>query len=315
MSFSIGNAAKGLTALILVSVLAGCGKSLDPVAPLSLAKPTSDAGSDQGVVASSQLLYPLQIGNHWSYDQEATVVITPFGGSPDPPLRFSSTMDVDLVGTAQQSGRDYVVQRETTHSETSDAVYDFLYRQDFSGLFNADQIANDEVEPTSGSTAQGGSPEGTTPLLASLSADDRRAVTAALRRTAEIRRIAIHGAPSAARGRGTPGPLEGEIALLRYPLTAQAQWQVREDPLVIDTVQGMESVQLPAGRFNGWRIRIDWPAVFGPNDRVYVWYGQDGLLRLSQHVELVATDSNGEPYANVLTETEQRLTAVALVGP
>jgi hypothetical protein len=312
VSHPIGRAAKGLTALVLV---AGCSKSLAPVAMLPQTESVVTAGRGQAE-AASQFFYPLQVGNHWSYDNTFTFQIVPFDGPPSDPSELDGTIDVDLVGTAQQSGREYVIQRETNRSGSDVVVLDFLYRQDFSGLFNADRIAGDESAMDAGSPETvSGAGGGAQPVIAgSWSPSDRRAIAGALAKMETIRRIATHGAASVASGRGTPGPLEGEIALLRYPLHAGSEWQVREDPLVMDTALGMESLQLPAGRFSGWRIQIE-SEFFGPNDRAFVWYGSDGLIRLSAHAEGVATDENGVPYARIVSDTEQRLTALSLVGP
>ena len=312
MSHAIGRAAKGLTALALV---AGCSKSLAPVAMLPQTESAVTAGRSQAE-AASQLFYPLQIGNHWSYDNSFTFQIEPFEGPPSGPSELKGTTDVDLVGTEQQSGREYVVQRETQQFGSDVTVTDWLYRQDFSGLFNADRIAGDTRAMVAGSSETiSGASGGAVPVVGgSWSASDRRAIANALARMEAIRSIATHGAASVASGRGTPGPLEGEIALLRYPLHAGSEWQVREDPLVTNVVLGMESLQLPAGRFSGWRIQID-SGLFGPNDRASVWYGSDGLLRLSAHAEGVATDENGVPYGRIISDTEQRLTGLSLVGP
>lgn len=88
---------------------------------------------------------------------------------------------------------------------------------------------------------------------------------------------------------GTAGP--GELTRLRYPLEPKARWTIRADPnfrFVADVV-GVDVLELPAGRFRGYRIRLG-ADVFGPHDVVHVWYGRSGYLQLVAHLEGDATN-------------------------
>src|SRR5262245_44826271 len=101
----------------------GCMQSMAPERPLQQ-RSTIDANP---LAQSSRLFYPLDIGNHWSYEQSLVVVIVPTGGAPGPPEEFQTSFDADLVGTEQRFGREYVVQRE---SYEEGFAIQFLYRQD-----------------------------------------------------------------------------------------------------------------------------------------------------------------------------------------
>jgi hypothetical protein len=264
--------------------------------------------------SSAGLFYPLDIGNHWSFARTITTQTIPNEGQPGDPYVGESTMDVDLVGTAERFGREYVVQRETYHVLSQDFSIDFLYRQDRGGLYNAD--------PGPGATAfvrDAGVErvvERLTPSTSRMA--ERLAYQQALRRVWEMRERIEHGAlvgrmPVGSAVEDRPGPLTGEIALLRYPLHPGSTWNVREDPLVVYLVEANERVALPAGDFSAYRIRIDWPDVFGPNDRALVWYGRDGLLKLQVHVEGQAVDADGNVYGKVVSDELQELTALSLV--
>jgi hypothetical protein len=296
-------------------VFTGCTGSLDPLAPMtrdaiSVGSPARGAAEP----SSAGLFYPLDVGNHWAFDRIITTRTIPNQGEPGAPYVGESTMDVDLVGPATQLGREYVVQRETHHVNGFDFSIDFLYRQDRGGLYNADPA------PASAALALGD--PGANALVDRLipanarSDAERLAYRQALRQALETRdrvaRIARSGFRASANGR--PGPLTGEVALLRYPLHPNATWNVREDPLVVYLVEGSESLALPAGTFKAFRIKIDWPGTFGPNDRAHVWYGGDGLVRLQVHVEANATDAEGNVVGRVVTDETQELTALSLVG-
>src|SRR5262245_16816525 len=301
----------GLAAFAFV----GCVGSLDPMAPVEARNGISGrARTGAGDQPTAGLFYPLDIGNHWAVERDITTQIVPNQGEPGAPYVGESTIDVDLVGTGQRFGREYVVQRETRHINGFDLAIDFLYRQDKGGLYNADpepaSAALTFRDPVDLSMVDGLVPR------TGASDEQRLAYRHALRQVMEVRervaRIARSGFRASASGR--PGPLTGEVGLLQYPLHTNATWHVREDPLVVYTVEANESLVLPAGTFKAWRIAIDWPAIFGPNDQALVWYGRDGLLKLQVHVEANAVDDEGNIYGKAVTHETQDLTALSLVG-
>jgi hypothetical protein len=280
---------------------------------MQLMGPQSRVEPSSAVAPSAQesgLFYPLTIGNHWEYQNDFSFRITPVGGTPGDPNVNHSVLDVDLTGTEERFGREYVVQREA-----DDQGYEanFLYRQDKSGLYNADPVTA-QAAPVTRTVDPAAL---VARLLPNAPESVRNAYRAALTRMLE-KQSAIRLA--AFRGRLTPtsnaqaaaGPLAGEIAVLRYPLAPSKTWHVREDPLFVKTVEGQEGLDLPAGSFNGWRIRID-SEFFGANDQVHEWYGRDGLLQLEVHVEGVVTDENGNVIGTVVSDQSQRLSVVSLV--
>ncbi len=233
-----------------------------------------------------------------------------------------SAVEADLVGTEERFGREYVVQRETYRDDRQSLELRFLYRQDRGGLYNADPetMAGAEVASRSRDAERLASVATMAQALRGDPDAARRAYREVLLRVLEkhdrIRDLALRGRVLAQTraGAARPGPLEGEIALLRYPLHPHRSWRVREDPLVVYTVEGQETLELPAGLINGWRIRIDWPGFLGPGDHVHVWYGRRGFLKLLAHVEGPAVDETGNPYGRVVSDELQVLAALSLVG-
>jgi hypothetical protein len=129
-----------------------------------------------------------------------------------------------------------------------------------------------------------------------------------------LARAALHGASLAAAGSGTgAGPFPDELTRLDYPLHPGAKWVLRTDPYFTGTVERVELVDLPAGRFQAYRIRLG-SDLFGPNDRVLLYWGRSGELGHSFHLEIVATDENGNPIGNQVADETEQLRALHLVG-
>jgi hypothetical protein len=306
--------------------LAGCAGPLEPTPAAEVAgRMSSTLVADQGLHASAEaevagsgnLFFPLDVGNHWGYARTFSMQIFPTGSAPEPPLVFQSTLDADLVGTEERFGREYVVQLETYREEGQDLFQNrFLYRQDPSGLYNADPepVAGPGLALSLGSERM----VSAATAAASDAAASGRAFRQALVRLVEkhnlVREMASRGRASfTGLAKSSSGPLEGEIALLQYPLRSLRSWHVREDPLVVNSVESRDALELPAGRFNAWRIRIDWPGVFGPNDRAHVWYGRSGLLELIAHFEGDVVDENGNILGRVVSDEVQVLSNLSLV--
>ena len=297
----------GVMGIAAALTLSSCAAPLDPVVPLDphgqgFSQVLEANEGTSSPHASGGAFYPLTLGNHWEYARTFTVQVFPTDGPPSPTLMSLATLDKDLIGTEQRFGRVYVVQLETYREEQGEFQIRFLYRQDRGGLYNADP------GPLSGKTTTRGRERNTIEALADRSTridptlrSHRQSILRLLEKHELVRALALSGrAPELDRPR--PGPLPGEIALLRYPLHTHRQWIVREDPLFVYTVEGQEVLDLPAGRFNGWRIEIDLPDLFGPNDRAHVWYGRDGQLKLAAHFEGEATDEAG----NVVGRARER---------
>jgi hypothetical protein len=266
--------------------LSSCVGLMEPRRDLARIGPSASS-------SGGSLFYPLEVGNHWEYQNDLTLRVTPTDPSlPPDEQHVVATLQVDLTGTEDHGGLTYVVQREGDGTSASQ----FLYRQDRSGLFNLDAAAT-QTRPASWSRTV----QGTRPSL--------RAAVARVMATQSAIRAAIHGG----RFDGFAGAAPGEITILRYPLAPSKSWHVREDPLFVYTVEKQEGLDLPAGAFNGWRIRID-SDLFGANDRVHVWYGRDGLLRLDAHVEGTVTDENGNVTGTVVSDQVQALADLSRSG-
>ena len=281
---------------LMAFAFSGCVGSRDPMAPADTRNAISGRAVGMGAAdpSSAGLFYPLDIGNHWSFARTITTQTIPNEGQPGDPYVGESTMDVDLVGTAERFGREYVVQREDLSRSLTRLLDRFSLSpgsrrtlQRRSRAWGYGIRARCRVERVV---------ERLTPSTSRMA--ERLAYQQALRRVWEMRERIEHVAlvgrmPVGSAVEDRPGPLTGEIALLRYPLHPGSTWNVREDPLVVYLVEANERVALPAGDFSAYRIRIDWPDVFGPNDRALVWYGRDGLLKLQVHVEGQAVDADG----------------------
>jgi len=281
--------------MLSMLMLGGCMQLMTPDATLEQRATTP-------LAQESSLFYPLDIGNHWGYENRFSFVITPTGGTPGDPSVEESALDVDVVGTEERFGRLYTVQRESDPQGSYQS--DFLYRQDKTGLFNAD--------PAPSISARAHDVEAIVSRLAGTATPSvQQALTRSLEKHGAIRTAVLHGVRSGVIGVSS-GPLSGEIALLRYPLAPSKTWHVREDPLFVYTVEGQESLDLPAGSFTGWRIRID-SDLFGPDVLAHVWYGRDGLLQLQAHVVGQITDENGNVIGTIVSDQVQSLSEISLV--
>ena len=105
----------------------------------------------------------------------------------------------------------------------------------------------------------------------------------------------------------------GEITRLEYPLHPGAQWVIRADPRFESIVEGAEVLDLAVGHVPGWRIRIE-SVLFGPDDRVHIWYGRGGFLKLEAYFEGIATDPGGNRLGRLISEESEVLTEVSLSG-
>lgn len=262
--------------------------------------------------------FPLAVGNHWDYAIRLRMTLVTDAG-PQPPTDSQSPWAAEIVGTEHLGTRDYFLDLEqnpfAAGAAREVAPLPFRMRQDRSGLF--------ELDPPqlSAASLQGGD-AGSTPLAAELSRDVERSVTgaaaqaafqrAALRLAGRIEwlRQAAFAGPGARGG----GPDPGEITPLRYPLSVGAAWIVRDSPRFARVVEARERLELPAGRFAAWRMRTE-SELFGPTDRVHVWYSNAGLLRVRVQAESDATDDTGAIIGHLIIDSDQVLTHLRLVDP
>jgi len=313
---------------LLALALSGCGKAATPVAPAAGRVPESALRAEiaGGLAQGSQsanLFYPLELGNHWGYDHALGLYFIPEGGPPGPVFGLNDRRDLDIVCIEQLAGRSYFIERESFPG----GVFTWMrYRQDGAGLYEADvditlppncdaqtgrQTFDAEgVSARPGEAAWAG-------VAASLADPAKRAAYRAAweriqARASEVRR-ALGTEPGIPQAAGGGGVESGEITRLEYPLHPGANWVIRADPRFESIVEGAEALDLAVGHVPGWRIRIE--SVFlGPDDRVHVWYGRSGFLKLEAHFEGVATDANGDPIGRVISDESEVLTEVALGG-
>jgi hypothetical protein len=100
-----------------------------------------------------------------------------------------------------------------------------------------------------------------------------------------------------------------EKKLLEYPLHTGATWPMYQSSMVADTafVEGMDVLNLPAGRFPAWRIRIH-GASQPPS---VVWYGREGFLMEKWHADYGRASGNG---FRVVKDHADSLTWLRLAG-
>jgi len=136
------------------------------------------------------------------------------------------------------------------------------------------------------------------------------------RRHEMLRRLLEPGFEATPRILERPGgPLPGESLLLAYPLHPKATWFKREEPFVVrSTVETHEWIDLPAGRFPSYRVRVD-SEFLDPEDRVLVWYGPCGRLALSIHTETLALDTETGEVARITTDETEKLSDLAIAEP
>jgi hypothetical protein len=262
--------------------------------------PFDDAGASRGA------FFPLALGNRWGYER-TIVTRLEIDGILEPPEVFEATVTRELTQTEELFGRPYVVE-ETTVQEGDDTTLEWIrYRQDRAGLYEADvAISQPPAAPSSlraprlsvriGELADLASArgalerrlEGSPHREALLQAWDRLA-----RKVELVRAVRAHRRAAGGIAKDPPGGVtENELTRLAYPLHPGREWVVRADPRFASVVEAHETLDLPAGRMSGWRIRME-SAVFGPNDVVHLWYGRSGFLALRADLESTATDENG----------------------
>jgi len=298
----------------LVLALAGCSHrytaddSVDgtgAASQLLAARPGSPMGF------RGRLIYPLAVGNRWDYHIRTVSQITTDAG-PQPPVVAERPWAAEIVRTAQAGDLDYFIQLESDPSYACALCGEqFWVRQSRLGLFELDNVG---TRP--GVTVDGTSND---PEAAALVAYVDRALADPGQRAA-FRRAASAIAAKLALVRPIPGgprsaldAAPGEITLLSYPLYVGERWIVRESPRFARIVVGREVVSVPLGMFPAWKIRGD-SELFGPDDRVFFWYSNLGLLSVRYHVVGDAVDDTGNVIGRVVTDSDQSLTDIHLMG-
>jgi hypothetical protein len=115
---------------------------------------------------------------------------------------------------------------------------------------------------------------------------------------------------------GRPGgPEQAELVWLSYPPSPNTRWIQRLAPFRIESViEAHESLELPAGRFPAYRVRIE-NSLLDEDDTVTVWFGRCGRLAYRVHQESVALDVDTGEMVRITSDEAEFLTSIDLVEP
>lgn len=205
-------------------------------------------------------------------------------------------------------GRSTRLRPSRCFRDERELVSQVFYRQDATGLYELDAIRDPAARA------------GPAPMHDALAAriashaavKDREFLRRALANVeAKLARIdgLLHTAPLPATGpQGQP-----EIRRLAYPLAVGREWILRADPLFTERVEAREGVVVGGRRLAAWRIRIE-SELFGPDDRVWLWFSHEGELRFRYHVQGVATDTEGNVVGTIVSDQDQSLVQYELAG-
>ena len=298
--------ARALAVLSLATL--GCsGPLAPPTRPATVDGPAADtrvtSGAETALASapSQPGFYPLTVGNRWDYRVTTVFRLIPDAGDPSPPQFFQALVRREIVGAERLEGHEYLVELTTWDDSSTPAFSTVLSRQDATGLYEFE--AQRFPVRTDGATYAVGRIRAEMPpamerLLARRPPEERAALRLAADRLAQ--RISALG--SLVRTAGPPGArlrLPGtarpyELTRLRYPLETKAGWTIRTSPgpPFEARVIRAETLDLPAGRLRGYRIRLG-SGWFGPDDAVEVWYGASGYLQSLVHAESDAADETG----------------------
>lgn len=304
--------------MVLILTAPGCRIGEEPASPLVTVAELG--GGDHLAVDRMSVVggfYPLEMGNLWNYEGVFRVEIIEDGSEPSEPAAIYLTEERVLDGTEEIQDHEYMVERRTIREDLKDDPYMewVRYRQDKAGLYEADVSITQPPAIQSASTSNGDLWRARWHRVAAGIAperegDYRRAWDQLVRKSRLVRTLATVGPSPVPPG----GVWQGELTRLAYPLHPGAHWFIREDPEFESIVEAHEMLDLPAGRFGGYRIRIR-SDVFGPDDEVYLWYGRAGFLGLYAHLIAIATNAQGERIGVVDSEETRALSDLDLGRP
>lgn len=330
MNWNMPASFRSVLPIALAVIVSGCATSRDlPTASSASSDPIETLGSSAGLESGTGIggragLYPLQVGNHWQYRWQFTFVVIPDQGDPSPPYHEERIFDRRLICVERREGRDYVVEELREVLPNQPYVSWLRFRQDRTGLYEADAWFGEAplcaVEAT---TAQGSRVGGAADALArgvaQLSTAGSTSQQAGFQAAAERLRARLAMVDRAVRSMGSlPFPVPGspqELTRLKYPLRPRARWTILNSTgtTFMAIVEGADVLSLVPGRLRGYRIRIHHDFL-GPNDHVHVWYGPSGYLQLVSHVEDIVVDPFGQPQGRAMVDTREVLTQLELIG-
>ncbi len=294
-----------LSALALLITVSGCSKP-SPMSPPTEYSAAADAARD-GVAAASGFgsgsFYPLAVGNAWSYSGGGILRLISGPGSYLDNYSYAFIESHRLIGTTHYEGTAYTVE-EQVHREIPEGIYGpgtwwIPLRQDTQGLFSLDTFLQEPPVLDGDRVAADGTKSGAPHFyLAAFAA--RHSKGASIERfAARVERLR-EAARGIMRGAGTSSTASvSETQLLGYPLRPGQTWSARTDIPWPVTVNRVEQLETPAGRFQAYRLDIN-PGGNSVHEGewVRVWYSRSGYLGYSIHTFVEQTDENGDPTGN-----------------
>lgn len=292
-------------ALVAVTLtgLACSRQATDPASTSALSAASAvlstdtDAGIDAATLSRSGGLVDLSLNRLTRAEGTFRFRVTLTGQAPGDWQEVPVTRERRVIGTQTPvpDGPEYRVEQETGVSDPD------LWRQDRSGLF---LYQSDISAPSAPLAAR---------ALPGLDATQMAAVDRALAVIAAKRDAAMGlGVPAELTTRRNGSTARGvgphEITFLRYPLRPGATWEGRPG-FNVWTVEALESIETPAGRFHTARLHIVVPEFFGPEDVARTWWGVPGEVKRAYHLTGDATDENGTVIGRVETDETFLVTA------
>jgi len=304
--------ARSTTSVVAPPLPATASFELDPAAIQ-----IGDSPTDQ--TRSPQPFYPLAIGNHWTYDRTFT---SRFGFGPDQlaQAELHSVVTRDIT-CSMPIGFDTYLSEHTLEQDT-DYVFNswILYRQDPTGLFEADYLFTDPPACETGAPLNAARrapdlfyrawitrPESQSPLM-------NRAMVTEWGRQKMVLTSAIEPISSVLRSSPSLEAALPEIQRLGYPMRGGSRWITRNQPRFTSRVLTRQRLHTPAGNVDAYKILIS-SELFGPRDHVYVWYGKIGFIGIVSHAEGYVVDENGIFAGWLSSDYREILTGYQLQEP
>lgn len=266
--------------------------ALSPASAVLSTSTDSDAGTDAATLSRAGGLVDLSLHRLTRVEGTFRLRVTLTGQAPGEWQEFPFTRERQILGTQTPvpGGPEYVVERAAEAGEPEIVTTD-LWRQDRSGLFLYQSDVSATSAPLAAQALHG--------LDATqVAAFDRALATIAAKRDAAMGlglpvELTMRRNGSTARGVGPH-----EVTFLRYPLKPGATWDGRPG-FNVWTVEALETIDSPAGRFHTGRLHIVLPDFFGPEDVARTWWGVPGEVKRAFHLVGDATDETGTVIGRV----------------
>lgn len=101
-----------------------------------------------------------------------------------------------------------------------------------------------------------------------------------------------------------------ELRHLQYPLDVGSEWILSEAQATTASVEAKETIELSIGSVETYRVRVV-KGSHGPNDAIFYWYSECGLVAFDLHEETIAIDVTDPGNTVVIvSEASQELSAL-----